>query len=176
MTNLAVVLLLPALMCYHFVRTRGASIREIIADVVGALAGTLAAIFFYCVVYSKLAGSFNIFGPPLQYAAYQPHPNPFCPAGVVWIKHAVWLILPALAALVAIGFLFQKNADSQERSKYRALASATLFRHWIVRSLLHFTRLADNVRDFALCAKPSRCYQHGNWFRLRLLQSRSVWL
>lgn len=126
MTNLAVVLLLPALTSYHFVRSRGSSIQEMFADSMGVVAGILATVFFYCLIYFKLTGSLDIFGPALRYAGHQPHPNPWYPIGFGWIKHAVWLILPALAGFVSVGFLFQRSADRRERSKYLALASGTL--------------------------------------------------
>jgi hypothetical protein len=98
----------------------------VLADVGGTLAGFLATISIYCVAYFKLTGFFNIFGPALRYIKEKPEVNPWCPVGFDWIRHAVWLILPALATLVAIRFLFQRTGDWRDRSKYLALATASL--------------------------------------------------
>jgi hypothetical protein len=69
----------------------------------------------------------------------------------------VWLILPALAALVAIGFLFQRSANWSERSKYLGLASATLFAiasfvcvHFIGTPLLNLSYYTCMLLPFCL--------------------------
>jgi hypothetical protein len=126
MTNLVLVLFLPALMSYYFLRSRGTSIQEVLVDAGGALAGILATIFIFCLAYLTLTGSLNIFGPAVEYLKAQPAVNPWRPVGFGWIEHAMWLILPVVAAFVAITFLFQKSGASSERSKYLALAVANL--------------------------------------------------
>jgi len=127
MTNLVIVLFLPALMSYYFLRSRRTLIQEVLVDVGAAIAGTVATILIFCLAYLKLTGTFNIFAPALQYIKEKPEVNPWCPVGFEWVQHAMWLILPALAILVAITFLFNRSADWRDRSKYLALAAASLF-------------------------------------------------
>jgi hypothetical protein len=126
MTNFVIVLFLPALAAYYFVRSRGTSIQELLTDVAGTLAGILGTTLIYCLAYFKLTGFFNIFGPALRYIKGQPNVNPWCPVGFEWIEHALWLVLPAVAAFVAVIFLFKRRAAWSERSKYLALAAANL--------------------------------------------------
>jgi hypothetical protein len=126
MTNLVLVLFVPALISYYYVRSRGTSIREMLADVGGALAGFVAATLIYCLAYLRLTGTFNIFAPALRYLKEKADVNPWCPVGFEWIPHAMWLILPALAIVVAIIFLSKRTATWRERSKYLALATASL--------------------------------------------------
>jgi hypothetical protein len=126
MTNLVLLLFAPALISYYSVRSRGAPIREVLADVGRALTGFVAATLIYCLAYLRLTGTFNIFAPALRYLKERADVNPWCPVGSEWIPHAMWLILPALAALAAILFLFKRSATWRMRSKYLALATASL--------------------------------------------------
>jgi hypothetical protein len=126
MTNLVIVLFLPALAAYYFVRSRGISIQEVVADVGGAFAGILGTTLIYCLIYFKLTGAFNIFGPALRYINGKGDVNPWCPVGFGWIQHSLWLVLPTVAAFVAITFLFKRSVAWSERSKYLALSLANL--------------------------------------------------